>query len=430
LHFEVTGRFFTAFLYSSSFRKILIFISDRAKKSQAFMNIAYFDTFAGISGDMTLGAFIHAGVPLSYLQEELKKLRIEGYTLHNHGIERSAISAIKIDVEVEHEHHHEHSHEHHSHRSLTDILSLIKSSKLPARVQNRAEKIFTVIGEAEAKIHNTTIKKIHFHEVGAVDSIVDIVGACICLEYFNIEKLYSSPVRIGNGGFVNTQHGTMPIPTPATVEILKGYPTVLTDIPHELTTPTGAGIIKTLSSGMLSLEQLNMKFIGYGAGTNEISQVPNLLRVFIGELHHAHEYDELVSVETNIDNMNPEVYPFVIEQLLAKGAHDAYLVPVIMKKGRPGIVLSALVNRGNLDAVLNIIFSQTTTLGVRIQHVERRKLQRGSKIITTRFGKVKIKTVITDGTERLVPEFEECRRIALEKNIPLKDVYRQIESEL
>ncbi len=408
------------------------------------MNIAYFDTFAGISGDMTLGAFIHAGVPLEHLQQELAKLGVQGYSLHSRIIERSAISAVKIDVETENEHHshneeanehhhhkeHSHSHREHSHRSLTDILSLIKASKLPARVQNRAEKIFTVIGEAEAKIHNTTIEKIHFHEVGAVDSIVDIVGASICFEYFGIEKLYSSPIRIGSGGFVNTQHGTMPIPTPATVEILQGYPTVLTDIPHELTTPTGAGIIKALSSGTLSLEMLNVKSIGYGAGTKELTQVPNLLRVFIGELHQAYEHDELVSVETNIDDMNPEVYPFVIEQLLANGAHDAYLIPVIMKKGRPGIVLSALVNRGKLDNALKIIFTQTTTLGVRIQPVERRKLQRGSKTITTRFGEVKVKTVITDGTERLVPEFEECKRIAVEKNIPLKDVYRQIESEL
>ncbi|MDE3058782.1 MAG: LarC family nickel insertion protein [Bacteroidota bacterium] len=199
------------------------------------MNIAYFDTFAGISGDMTLGAFIHAGVPLEHLRIELTKLGVSGYSLHSRIIERSAISAVKIDVETEDEDRHEHHHNHpqpHSHRSLADILSLIKSSGLTARIQSRAERIFIVIGEAEAKIHNTTIDKIHFHEVGAVDSIVDIVGACICLEYFDIEKLYSSPVRIGNGGFVNTQHGTMPIPTPATVEILKGYPTIPTEIPH------------------------------------------------------------------------------------------------------------------------------------------------------------------------------------------------------
>lgn len=400
------------------------------------MTIAYFDTFAGISGDMTLGAFIHAGVPLEHLQIELKKLGIGGYSLHSRIIERSAISAVKIDVEIEGEHHHHHeSHHNHEHshgkaRSLKDILSLIKSSELSAQIQRRAEKIFTVIGEAEAKIHNTTIDKIHFHEVGAVDSIVDIVGTCICLEFFNIEKIYSSPIHLGSGGFVNTQHGTMPIPTPATVEILKDYPTVLTNISSELTTPTGAGIIKALSSGTLSLEQLNVKRIGYGAGTKELEHVPNLLRVFIGEFNPVYETDELVSVETNIDDMNPEVYPFVIEKLLSRGAHDAYLIPVIMKKGRPGIVLSALVHRGKLDDVVKIIFEQTTTLGVRIQTVERKKLQRDSKTIVTRFGNVKVKSIVANGVERLVPEFEECKRIALEKNIPLKDVYRLLESEL
>ncbi|MDE3058781.1 MAG: LarC family nickel insertion protein [Bacteroidota bacterium] len=197
-----------------------------------------------------------------------------------------------------------------------------------------------------------------------------------------------------------------------------------------MTTPTGAGIIKALSSGTLSLEQLKVQHIGYGAGTKDLAEVPNLLRVFIGTFNPVYEEDELVAVETNIDDMNPELYPFVIEQLLANGAHDAYLIPVIMKKGRPGIVLSALVNRGNLDNAANIIFSQTTTLGLRIQPVERRKLQRGSKTITTKFGKVKVKTVMTNGAERIVPEFEECKRIAQEQNIPLKEVYRLIEQEL
>lgn len=246
------------------------------------MRIAYFDTIGGISGDMTLGAFVHAGVPLDFLRQELTKLPVEGYSLEQKTVQRNAITAIKMNVTVDgvpdepHTHHdHHHAHDAHSHkqdnhvhshpsRSLKDILILIQKSSLAARVQERASKIFTIIGAAEAKIHNTTIDEIHFHEVGAVDSIVDIVGTAICLEHFGIDSVYSSPVKLGSGGFVNTQHGQMPNPTPATVEILKDYRTVLTDVPFELTTPTGAGIIKALSSGMLSMEQFQVKTIGTG----------------------------------------------------------------------------------------------------------------------------------------------------------------------
>ena len=414
------------------------------------MTIAYFDTVGGISGDMTLGAFIHAGVPLDFLRQELLKLPVGGYSLEQKLIQRNAITAVKLNVIVEGEnvigeshanddHHHSHdahshhhdspAHSHHS-RSLKDILALIEKSALPARVQERASKIFTIIGTAEAKIHSTTLEQIHFHEVGAVDSIVDIVGTAICMEYFGVDAVYSSPVKLGSGGFVNTQHGKMPNPTPATVEILKEYRTVLTDVPFELTTPTGAGIIKALSSGMLSMEQLHVKSIGYGTGTQDIPQLPNLLRIFIGELVEGHDHDELVTVETNIDNMNPEVFPFVLERLLSVGAHDAFMIPIIMKKGRPGILLSALVNRGKLDAVLKVVFAETSTLGVRIQPVERRKLQRSSKTVKTLFGEMKVKVITVDGAERFSPEFEECKRVALEKNIPLIDVYKQVEAEL
>ncbi|MGA9408495.1 MAG: nickel pincer cofactor biosynthesis protein LarC [Bacteroidota bacterium] len=413
------------------------------------MTIAYFDTIGGISGDMTLGAFVHAGVPMEFLRQELLKLPVEGYSLGQKIIERNAIAAMKLSVMVEgeteiaepHSHEHHHSNDTHSHhlgsvahphhsRSLKDILALIEKSTLAARVKDRASKIFTIIGMAEAKIHNTTLDEIHFHEVGAVDSIVDIAGTAICMEYFGIEAAYSSPIKLGNGGFVNTQHGKMPNPTPATVEILKEYRTMLTDVPFELTTPTGAGIIKALSSGMLSMEQLRVKSIGYGTGTRDIPQLPNLLRIFIGELEEGHDHDELVTVETNIDNMNPEVFPFVLERLLADGAHDAFMIPIVMKKGRPGILLSALVNRGKLDAVLKVIFAETSTLGVRIQPVERRKLQRSSKTVKTLFGEMKVKVITINGVERLSPEFEECRRIAVKKNIPLLDVYKQVEAGL
>ncbi|HEY5615221.1 MAG TPA: nickel pincer cofactor biosynthesis protein LarC [Bacteroidota bacterium] len=386
------------------------------------MNIAYFDTIAGISGDMTLGAFVSAGLPVDELAAELKKLNLHGFELHASHIERSGIVATKVDVVI--------SEQPHSHRHLKDINAIIDNSSLSDPVKQTAKKIFLEVAVAEAKVHNSTLEKIHFHEVGAIDSIVDIVGTAICLDTFNIEAVYSSHVRTGNGGFVKTQHGTMPIPTPATVEILKGYPTELTDIPFELTTPTGAAIIKALSRGVLSTEHVKVESIGYGAGTREIEQVPNLLRVLIGQLETPYRHDEIVTIETNIDDMNPEVYPYVMERLMNAGAHDAYLVPIIMKKGRPGILLSAMVERSKLDAAMEVLFRETSTLGVRIQPIERRKLPRAQKLVQTSLGSVTVKSIVRDGKERLVPEFEECKRLAMEKNLPLIEVYRILEKEL
>jgi uncharacterized protein (TIGR00299 family) protein len=337
-------------------------------------------------------------------------------------LKRSGITAVKLDVIVSAPQEH--------HRNLAEIVSIIDQSTLSDRVKENARKIFMEVAKAEAKIHDTTIEKIHFHEVGALDSIVDIVGAAVCFEHFGIQSVYSSPVKLGSGGFVDSAHGKLPLPGPAAAEILKGYPTVLTDVPYELTTPTGAAIIKAMSLGTIAWDRFRVDAIGYGAGTREIAQIPNLLRIMIGELVPAYEEDELVVVETNIDDMNPEIYPFVIEQLLSHGANDAYLVPVIMKKGRPGIMLSALVNRTGLDEVLNVIFSQTTTLGVRIQPIERRKLQRSHRVVNTPLGDVKVKVIALNGKERLVPEHEECKRLAIEKQIPLVEVYRILEKEL
>ena len=371
---------------------------------------------------MTLGAFVNAGVRFDALVAELGKLNLSGYELSARHIERSGIVATKIDVII--------SDQPKYHRHLKDINKLIDDSRLEDSVKNAAKKIFHEVAIAEAKVHNSTLDKIHFHEVGAIDSLIDIVGTAICLEMLGVKQVYSSPVRVGSGGFVQTQHGTMPVPTPATLEILKGYPTVLTDIPFELTTPTGAAIIKALSAGTLSLERLRIHAIGYGAGTMEMQEIPNLLRVFVGELEPQYGTDEIVSVETNIDDMNPEIYPYVIESLLGAGAHDSFLVPLIMKKGRPGVLLSTLVERSKLDAILAILFRETSTLGVRIQPIERRKLQRSQKQVNTSLGPVRVKCVVNAGLEKLVPEFEECKRIAREKNMPLIEVYRILEKEL
>jgi len=386
------------------------------------MKTAYFDTIAGISGDMTLGAFLSAGVSLEDLRSEIGKLGLKGIELEASHIMRNGITAVKLDVVVSASGGH--------HRHLQDILRIIEGSSLTVRVKENAVKIFNEVAKAESKIHDTPIEKIHFHEVGALDSIVDIVGAAICIDLLGIERVYSSPVKLGCGGFVDAEHGKLPVPSPAAVEILRGYPSVLTQIPFELTTPTGAAIIKALSSGILSSETISVESIGYGAGTRDIPNIPNLLRVMIGELKPEYTEEEMMVVETNIDDMNPEIFPFVIEKLFEKGANDAYLTPVMMKKGRPGMLLSATVSRGKLDNLVAEIFSQTTTLGVRIHVTERKKLARHECEVKTSFGTVRAKLIEYNGLEHLVPEFEECKRLAIRDKMPLVEVYRILEKEL
>jgi hypothetical protein len=384
--------------------------------------IAYFDTIGGISGDMVLGAFVGAGMPFDILNSELSKLNLPGFELGISHRERSGIVATKIEVIVSEQPGH--------HRHLKDIHAIIEDSSLSENVKDRAKRIFQEVAKAEAAIHDSTIEQIHFHEVGAVDSIVDIVGAAICMEYFKIDEVYSSPVKVGAGGFVNSAHGKLPIPTPAALHILKDYLIVLTDIQHELTTPTGAAIIKALSKGTIPLAKLKISSIGYGSGTKDFAEIPNLLRIMIGHIEEGYETDSVVLVETNIDDMNPEICPYVIEQLMSAGALDAYVVSAVMKKGRPGVLLSAIAEQGTLDAVLAVLFRETTTLGVRILPVERRKIPRSSRNIQTSLGTARVKVVVHEGQERLIPEFEECKRIAKEKNLPLKDVYRVLEREI
>lgn len=395
------------------------------------MKIAYLDTFSGLSGDMMIGALISAGMPLDYLEKELKKLNLENYSLSISTVQKQSITAIKFDVKILedefHEHHKNdaHHHSHHQSRTYSEIISMIDNSDLSQNVKDISKKIFKVIGEAEAKIHNVKLEEVHFHEIGAIDSIVDIAGCAIGLEYFNVGEVYSSIVPLGRG-FVETQHGRMPIPAPATIEILKDYPVTFLDIPFELTTPTGAGIVKALSKGLIDFKKIKISNIGYGSGSKEIPQIPNLFRLMIGEFVEGYSVDDSYIIETNIDDMNPEFYPYVIEKLLNVGAHDAYLVPIIMKKGRPGIILSTLCEANKIDDVLKIIYSETTTLGVRIIKIDRRKLSRESEIIKTKFGDVKVKVILKENDKKYLPEFEECKKIALEKNVPISEVYNEI----
>jgi len=384
------------------------------------MKIAYFDAFSGISGDMTIGAFIDAGIDFEEFKNEIQKLNLKNFDVKIKKITRHGINATKFDVVIKEDRE--------AHRNLSEIFEIIDKSNLSDFVKKTSQKIFTTLAQAEAKIHNVAIDDVHFHEVGAVDSIVDIVGTAICIEKFGIEKIFVSKIPLGSGGFVQTQHGKMPVPSPATVEILKNFPVILTDVSFELTTPTGSAIVATLAEYGLEKETIKISAIGYGAGQFEIPDRPNLLRIIIGEIPLKYEEERLLLIETNIDDMNPEVYPYVIEKLLSSGANDAYLVPIIMKKGRPGILLSVLVSESKLDNVLKIIFTQTTTLGVRVIEIKRRKLPREQREIETPFGRVKFKLVSIDNVERLIPEFEECKRIAEERNLPLIQVYKILES--
>jgi pyridinium-3,5-bisthiocarboxylic acid mononucleotide nickel chelatase len=382
------------------------------------MKIAYFDTVAGISGDMTLGALVDAGLPLEHLVSELRKLDLSGYELESRHVQHNGITAVKLEVVVSREDTH--------HRHYADITKLIASSSLPERVKQNAEAVFHTLAVAEGKIHNVPIEKIHFHEVGAVDSIVDIVGTAIGLEYLGIEAIYSSPVKIGASSTIRSAHGIIPTPAPATLEILRGYPVVFTDVPAELTTPTGAAIIKTLSRGLLAYESISFDRIGYGSGTKKFDRLPNLLRIGIGTMRSAETDEDIMVVEANIDDMNPELYPHVIEKLLSAGARDAYLTPVIMKKGRPGVLITALFMQESENDVVRTLLSETSTIGVRYRRMNRKILRRDEKVVDTAFGPVRVKTVEMDGHEYRKPEFEDCKRIAEEFQLPLIEVYRKL----
>ncbi len=386
------------------------------------MTVAYFDTIAGISGDMSLGALVGAGIPLDALVRELEKLGITGYEVRGSHREQHGIVATSIEVVVD-----DHGH---AHRHLKDIHAIIDSSGLNARVKETAKKIFWEVAVAEARVHASSPERVHFHEVGAIDSLIDIVGVAIALDMLNVDEVYSSPVKIGRSGFVRSQHGTIPVPTPATVEILKDYPVVLTDMEAELTTPTGAAIIKALSRGVLAMERLRVASIGYGAGTRRLPQIPNLLRVFVGTLDQSPQGDDVLVVETNIDDMNPELHPHVLERLLGVGALDAFLTPVIMKKGRPGVILTALTDAATLQAVTATMLRETSTIGLRIHPVSRQKLPRRSATIATSLGDVRVKLITREGKELASPEFEDCRQIALSRGLPLQEVFETIRREL
>lgn len=382
------------------------------------MTIAYFDCFSGISGDMSLGALVDAGVPLEVLRSELAQLNVSGYDISAERTMRSGISATKVHVAIT-------RHGHHA-RNLNDILGLIERSVLSPSVKEKSSSIFRRLAEAESRIHATSSDRIHFHELGAIDAIVDIVGSVIGLELLGIDRIVCSAINVGSGT-IQTSHGLFPIPAPATAELLKGISIYQSSTEFELATPTGAAIVSTLGSSFGHLPQMKLDRIAYGAGSKDFPGRPNVLRIILGEISGSYEEDTSVLIESNIDDMNPQLYEYLIDKLMQNGAHDAYLTPIIMKKGRPAILLSVLTDAERSDTLLDTIFRETTSIGVRIQNIGRKKLSREIKEISTLYGMVRFK-ISRRGEEVITatPEYEDCKRIAHETGLPLKLVLDEV----
>ena len=379
--------------------------------------ILYYDCFSGISGDMNLGAMIDLGVDAEYLKEELRKLDLGGYRLAIRRAERKGITGTKVDVLPDE------PHDRHGHRSLSDIRQIIEVSDLGDRVKWWSMEIFGEVAQAEAKVHGQEIDNIRFHEVGAVDSIVDIVGAAICRDTLAVDRILCSPIEVGSG-FVDCAHGRLPVPAPATAEILKNVPIKSEGIPCELTTPTGAAIAVTFADEFTVNKDFRIVKTAYGVGERD-NEVPNVLRVFLGETDE--DPREAVVIETNIDDMSPELYEHVIDRLLGNGALDAYLIPTIMKKGRPAVQMSVLCAEEDVGRMADILFEETTTLGIREYRVARTMLDRKLVTVETPYGRVNVKLGIYKGTVlKFKPEYEQCKRLAAEHHVPLNRVYKVV----
>ena len=381
------------------------------------MRAVYFDCFAGLSGDMIIGAQLDLGLDFESLNRQLLSLELEGYKINSRRVIRGGIAATKFDVEVDEESQ--------PARTIGDIRSIILRSSVSQSVKEKATRVFERLAEAEANIHGTVPNKVHFHEVGAVDSIVDIVGAMIGFESLGIDRFFCSPLRVGSGT-VETQHGTLPIPAPATAELLHGIPVYAGEVEGEFVTPTGAAIAATLCEQFGPLPQMRISGAGYGAGVRDPKGFPNTLRLVTGEIESIDSKnpgpggsDEVITViETNIDDMNPQVYSFVMNRAWALGALDVFLTAVQMKKDRPGVLFTVLCKPEAADALINMLLADTTTLGVRYYQTRRRMLERAIEMVETDYGQVRIK-VARSGSRTLhfQPEYEDCARLATEAKV-------------
>lgn len=381
------------------------------------MRIAYFDCFSGISGDMILGAMIDAGLEVKALQEGLSKLKLPGCGIEIRRVRRGGLSAVKVDVL--------------NRKNLPPLTTFpeierqIRKSALPQPVQDRSLAIFNRLAKAEAAVHGRKRSQTHLHEVGEVDTLVDVIGTVIGLSLLKIDRIIASPIHVGTGE-AQTQSGLFPIPAPATAALLKGAPIYATGLRGELTTPTGAAIITTLAAAFTSLPPMTVEKIGYGAGSAERT-TPNLLRLFLGLQDSPLSEDEIVQIETNIDDMNPQMYEHVMETLFQAGALDVFLTPIIMKRSRPAILITILGPLSAQHGILQTLFIETTTLGARIRRVGRKKLEREIREEKTAHGSIRVKTASQNGrVVRKRPEFEEVRRLARKSGRPLKILWEEI----
>lgn len=385
------------------------------------MKVLCYDCFSGISGDMNLGAMLELGIEKSYLVGELQKLNLKGWELIAEKDQRHGIVGTKVTVRQK-------GHDH-NHRHLADIEKIISDSQLNEEVKKLSMRIFMKVADAEALVHGIPVNRVHFHEVGAIDSIIDIVGAAICFHALKTDAVYVSEVELG-GGFVLCEHGKLPIPAPATAEIVKGIPVRKGGVDFEATTPTGAAIIAALGTDFRKTHSLRIEKTAYGIGHKENPDVPNLLRVSLGETtSEENTGHDAIQLECNIDDMNPEFYDYISERLFKAGASDVFFTNIIMKKGRPGIILNVICETGRVDILKEIIFSESTTVGIRTFPFRKDTLVREFTRLNTIFGDVVVKHSYLKGSEVSVkPEFEDVRRIAAERGIPVKDVYNMIVS--
>ena len=405
------------------------------------MKAIYLDCASGISGNMFLGACLQLGVPKNFLINELEKLNLNGeFFLEISDVSKNGIGAAYVDVKILHDfepekiqsdrpnirrlHRHEHNQTHH-HRTFADIKKIIDSSSLSENIKKKSLAIFSQIAAAEGKVHNKPADEVNFHEVGAIDSIVDIVGCAICLDYLEIEKIFVGKINVGSG-FVQCAHGLMPVPAPATAELLNGFRTFSFGAEKELTTPTGAAIVKTLAEFRADLpEDFTSEKIGYGAGTLNL-KIPNVLRIYLGEFS-GQTSKKLVKLETNIDDMNPQIFGWLYEKLFTAGALDVWTTNILMKKNRPAQMLSVLVDDEHQADCIKIIFEETTTIGIRITEISRRveAVRKMAKVLTT-WGEVFCKVSAFDGKiVSITPEYEDCKKLAEKNNVPFKAVWQE-----
>jgi pyridinium-3,5-bisthiocarboxylic acid mononucleotide nickel chelatase len=387
---------------------------------------AYFDCFAGAAGDMIVGALLDAGADFDQLQAQLMGLGVHGMELRREKVNRGGICGTKFHVDLhEHAHNHEHGDEHsheHPHRNLADILGILDAAKLPPRTSQRARAVFDRLAQAEAKVHNVPVEQVHFHEVGAADSIADIVGACIALELLGVDEIVCSPIPLGSGT-ITCDHGILPVPPPATAELLIGAPTVPGLMEGELTTPTAAALLTALSASYGSIPPMQVQRVGYGAGTRTGGKVPNLLRVFVGQRDADESADTVVELSANIDDCSGEVLGATIEKLLLAGCVDAWASPITMKKSRPAWMLSALCYEADVQAAEDLLFSETTTFGIRQRVCRRSKLVRRFEIVETPYGPIRMKIGARAGRDVTAsPEFAECLSAAQSHHVSVREV--------